>query len=315
MFGFVIFITFIISHPAEAMEAASNGLLLWYHQVLPALLPMAILSNLMVYSNYMHMVTKYLYPITKHLVPTSRNGCFAVLGGIFFGFPMGSKISADLVSYKKISCQEGELLTICFNQLSPVFLSGYIMTSILDMPEMIIATYVVLYIPILVFGNICFRFSNSKNNGLHISSQNVSVSTIEKNTASNFKMNFEIIDAGIMNGFESLTKLGGYIILFSVFAMMMRTCNTQYPFINLLCTGLIEVTTGISYLKDLSLPAEYIYSLAIFFASFGGLCGFAQTCSMTAKCSFSKSRYLICKLIFASISTILGFFIYLFLHF
>ncbi|MBO5372162.1 MAG: hypothetical protein J6A75_05515 [Lachnospiraceae bacterium] len=296
MFGLLLFIIFILTHPSVSMSAAADGLLLWYQQILPALLPLAILSNLMVYSNYMQIVTKYLYPITKHILPTSENGCYAFLGGVFFGFPMGSKISADLVLQEKISKQEGEILAICFNQLSPVFLSGYLMTSILNIPEMILPSYVILYTPPLCYAMFCMR-------RLHILKA--------KKTASDSSLNFRIVDAGIMNGFESLTKLGGYIILFSVFAAMLHTINTKYPLVNFICTGLIEVTTGFSYLKDSGLPLEYIYPLALFFASFGGFCGFAQTCSMTSRCDFSKSRYLICRLCFAVISSLLGFCFYL----
>lgn len=287
----LLFIIFIITHPAISIAAAGSGLLLWYEQILPALLPLAILSNIMVYSNYMQFVTKYLHPFTKHLIPTSQNGCFAFLGGMLFGFPMGSKISADLIRQGKISRQEGEILAICFNQLSPVFISGYLLTSILNMQEMILPSYAALYLPPLAYG--IWKLNRLKPGN-------------QKNSASDSNLDFRIIDAGIMNGFESLTKLGGYIILFSIFAALLHTYNTGYPLVNLICTGLTEVTTGISCLKSSRLPPECVYSLSMFFSAFGGLCGFAQTCSMTGECSFSKIRYLACRLSFAVISSLLG---------
>ena len=288
----LIIILFILTHPTVSMTAAANGLLLWYEQILPSLLPLAILSNIMVYSNYMQIVTKYLYPLTKHIIPTSQNGCFALIGGILFGFPMGSKISADLTKHKTISKQEGELLAICFNQLSPVFISGYLMTSILNMPDLILPSYAALYLPPLLYAFFHLKKLRLANT---------------KNSASDSHLDFRIIDAGIMNGFEALTKLGGYIILFSIFAALLHTYNTRYPLFNLICTGLVEVTTGISYLKESVLPQECVYAIAIFFASFGGFCGFAQTCSMTSECSFSKTRYLVCRLFFAAFSSILSY--------
>jgi hypothetical protein len=287
---------FILTHPAAAVDAAANGLLLWYRQVLPALLPLAILSNILVQSNYMQIVTKYLHPLMHHLLPTSRDGCFVVLGGIFFGFPMGSKIGADLVRAGKISRQEGEILSICFNQLGPVFLSGYLLSSILGMPQLTLQSYGILYLPPFLYAS--WHLRRLPLNGR------------TKKTASDSHMDFGIIDAGIMNGFESLTKLGGYIILFSIFASLLRCVNTAYPSINLLCTGLIEVTTGISFLKDASLPPGLTYSLAMFFVAFGGLCGFAQTCSMTSECSFSRIRYLRCRLLFAAVTGGLGYLLY-----
>ncbi len=296
LFALLIMILFILTHPAVSIHAAGNGLLLWYEQILPALLPLAILSNIMVYSNYMQIITKYLYPLTKHIVPTSQYGCFAFLGGLLFGFPMGSKISADLTMQQKISKEEGEILSICFNQLSPVFICGYLLTNILEMPKMILFSYIALYLPPVCYA--IFQLKKLK-------------SAPYKKAASDSHLDFGIVDAGIMNGFESLTRLGGYIILFSIFAALLNTCNLRYPLVNLICTGMTEVTTGISCLKTSALLPEYIYPMAMFFASFGGLCGFAQTCSMTKTCAFSKSRYLLCRLCFAVISSILGYFFYL----
>lgn len=291
----LMLLLFIVANPSLSMTAAADGLLLWYSQVLPALLPLAILTNLMVYSNYMQIVTKYMYPLTRRILPTSQSGCFAFLGGVFFGFPMGSKISADLVKEGRISRQEGEILAICFNQLSPVFLSGYLMTSVLHMPEMIGPGYAALYAPPLLWG-----FLRLKRLGL----------SAEKKKAPAPRLDFEVIDAGIMNGFESLTKLGGYIVLFSVFAAMLHAANRRFPLANLVCTGLVEVTTGISCLEGSGLPPQIAYALAMFFAAFGGLCGFAQTCSMARGCGFSKWKYLACRLGFAAASGGAGYLLY-----
>ncbi len=297
LIGLLLFLFFIVTHPAASMEAAANGLLLWYRQVLPALLPLAILSNLMVYSNYMQMVTKYLYPFTKRLIPTSQSGSFALLGGLLFGFPMGSKISADLAEQNKISQKEAELLCICFNQLSPGFVSGYLLTSVLELPQMIPYCYAALYLPPLCYASFQLKKLRPKD---------------AKNAASDPVFHFGILDAGIMNGFEALTKLGGYIMMFSVFAAILHTYNGAYPLFNLVCTGLTEVTTGISCLKDSALPQEISYPLSVFFVSFGGLCGFAQTCSLSRGCTFSKKRYLTCRLCFAAASSILSCFLSLF---
>lgn len=283
----ILTLLFIITHPGISTTAAADGLMLWYKQILPALLPLAILSNILVYSNYMQVITKYLYPFTRHIFKTSQDGCFALFGGILFGFPMGSKISGDLTLNQSVSTQEGELLSICFNQLSPVFFSQYLLTDILGMPKMIPVSFLILYLPPVIYA-----WHNMKKHPF----------SNTKNKTSTPHMDFGIIDAGIMNGFEALTKLGGYIILFSIFATMLYTYNRHYPLLNLFFTGCVEVTTGISCLKNTNLPADQTYALALFFASFGGLCGFAQTCSMTKNCKFSHKKYLFLRFVFALLS-------------
>lgn len=280
----LLFLGFILGKPSLAAAAASDGLLLWYRQILPALLPLAILSHIMISSNYMQLLTKYLYPLTRPFFATSQSGCFALLGGILFGFPMGSKICADLVKENKISCEEGELLAICCNQLSPVFISSYLFDGILHLPGLILPGYLLIYLPPLSYA------------AYHLHRMQIRHT---KNPASDSHLDFGIIDAGIMNGLEALTKLGGYIVLFSIFAAMLHACNTAHPAVNLICTGLVEVTTGISGLSSARLPGKMLFSLSVIFVSFGGLCGFAQTCSMTKGSHFSMSRYLICRITFA----------------
>ena len=60
-------------------------------------------------------------------------------------------------------------------------------------------------------------------------------------------MNFKIIDAGIMNGFETLTRLGGYIMLFSMIASMLQALPTS-RMVRLIAIGLTELTNGIQLL-------------------------------------------------------------------
>lgn len=290
----LILILFILTHQQISIDAASSGLLLWYERILPTLLPLAILSNLMVYSNYMQLLTKYLYPVTKHILNVSPAGSFAFWGGILFGFPMGSKISADLMEHGRITKQEGEVLAICCNQLSPLFISGYVLTSVLHMPQLVPVTYAILYLPPLCYAK--WKLKQLQPPKI-------------KNSASDSFMNFRIIDAGIMNGFEALTKLGGYIILFSICSAMVQTI-TANPHLNLLLTGITEVTTGTSLIGSTSLPVDASYALAIFFCSFGGLCGFAQTCSMTKECHISNMRYLLCRFTFAICSGSVAYLLY-----
>ena len=104
-------------------------------------------------------------------------------------------------------------------------------------------------------------------------------------------MNFKIIDTGIMNGFETLTKLGGYIMLFSMFASICKGIRLPSSVYSIL-VGLIELTNGIASLNPDTMHPACCYVTALSVTAFGGLSGLAQTFSMTKECSFSKKRYL-----------------------
>lgn len=115
-------------------------------------------------------------------------------------------------------------------------------------------------------------------------------------------MNLQLIDAGIMNGFETLAKLGGYIIMFAILAQMTTLLPITNPVLKCLLIGFTEITNGISYTAGQGLSFSLAYPLMIAFTAFGGLSGFAQTASMVKDSGFSMLPYLKMKLLGTAIS-------------
>ena len=117
--------------------------------------------------------------------------------------------------------------------------------------------------------------------------------------ASGSQMNFKIIDTGIMDGFETLTRLGGYIMLFSMIASLLQKLPVPRV-VTLILTGMVEITNGIAMLPDSGLPQSVQYVLAVVYTAFGGLSGIAQTSSMIRDTPLSIKRYCIAKLLLAA---------------
>ncbi len=289
----LIFIIYILLFPSLAVKAAADGLVLWLERVLPALLPFAVVSNILIYSDYISYITNFLSPLLRLFLPVSNNGAFVVISGFLFGFPIGSKNCAELLKQKKISLSEAEILFVITNNISPVFISSFILCQQLHMPELFFLSLLILYVPALLLGEcLLFRRKRKTENN--------------KNTASRPKMNFQIIDAGIMNGFETLTRIGGYIMIFSILISMF----VNLPFPELLKTiviGFLEITNGIHFLAAANLPAELTYVLAMAYTAFGGICGIAQTSSMVKGTGLSMKKYVGFKLILTAVSTVLAF--------
>lgn len=291
----VVFTGYIILFPKESVAAASNGLVLWYEQILPTLLPFAILSNVLIYSGYLQYLIRPVAPVLKKIIPVSDSGAFILLTGFLFGFPMGSKNCAELLKYGQISQDEADILFAVTNNISPVFISSYIMTQQLKMPHLIGISYLLVYLPPLLTGKLL----------LHRNQKNSASQTVVKRPASRSQMNFKIIDAGIMNGFETLTRLGGYIMLFSMIASILRMLPAA-DFWKVLLTGITEITNGICLIPVSIANANSQYILAMAFAAFGGLSGIAQTSSMIRDTKLSLLRYLLLKLWFTVCTVILA---------
>ena len=277
MFILIILLSlfYILRFPAVTVHAAANGLILWFEQVLPALLPFAILSNIIIASD---------------ILPSA--GAFVLLSGFLFGFPMGSKNCAKLFLEGKIEKQEAEILFIITNNMSPVFIQNYILSQQLGISGYFGWSILVLYLPPVLLGAFFLRNHSSNKN-------------IQKKSASRSKINFQIVDAGIMNGFETLTKIGGYIMIFSILA----SCFLMLPMPELLktgCIGVIELTNGIHYLSSTAMTSESKYVLAMMFTAFGGLSGVAQTSAMIKGTGLSIKKYVCLKLVLCIITGILS---------
>lgn len=98
-----------------------------------------------------------------------------------------------------------------------------------------------------------------------------------------------------MNSFETITRLGGYIILFSIGAAMVIQITGEHSFLAMILPAFVEITTGIHQIADSSLTFPLKYMLILTFTSFGGISTIAQTKGMLSGTPLSISVYIIGK--------------------
>ena len=289
----IAFLSYILIFPAEAVSAAAVGLNLWFEKMLPTLLPFAILSYILIHSGILDSFAQALHCLLKDVFPVSSAGIYPLVAGLLFGFPMGSKITADLVSAGKMTKDEGQRLFCVCNNISPMFIASFILNDCLGRPDLRVATYLILYAPPLAL----YMLMN-RNRG-----SSLPESAYAQNTKKTTSMSFQIIDAGIMNGFETLAKLGGYIIIFAILAQMSMLLPVPSQIGKCLIIGFTEITNGISYTARQGMEFQIAYPLMVAYTAFGGLSGFAQTASMVKEAGFSMAPYFLIK-IFQTISAV-----------
>jgi hypothetical protein len=90
----------------------------------------------------------------------------------------------------------------------------------------------------------------------------------------------ELIDVSIMNGFENITKLGGYIILCSVGGTMLELIPEGFRLLKIFLGATLEVSSGIHMLSLLSISAQGKTLCILSATAFGGLCALLQINSM-----------------------------------
>ncbi len=294
LFLFIIIISFFLLYPKDAFLASSHGILLWFEQILPTLLPFSILSNIILSSNLFEAVQRFMKRKKFSLGSISPEEWFIIICGFLFGFPIGSKLTADVYQRGLISYDRAQTLCAFTNNLSPVFVSGFVCNSQFGQPAWIIPTYAVLYGPPFLIG-IFFLVRNKQT-----------TIVAHKKSASRFQIDMQILDAGIINGFETLIKLCGYIVIFSLVVSILTYCRFLPSFVRMLLIGNTEVTNGISVLSNYICNTDIKFILMIQFLAFGGVSGIAQTSSMILPAKLSIKKYVIEKMIFVFCSTILA---------
>ena len=281
----ILMITFFLMAPHAAIEASKRGLSLWFTQLLPALLPFCILSYVVLSSGLFASDKSRSGKETK----ISGFEWYIMLCGFLFGFPIGSKLTGDGFREGKLSEKNAVFLSCFTNNLSPVFVTAALKEQ-LGIP-ISPCTYLVIYgIPFAACLLCLFLWGES--------------APIQKKAASRFQLNMQIIDAGIMSGFETLIRICGYVMMFSIITEMMQLFPLGNELSKLLLTGFLEVTNGVELLAESSLFLQYKYLLAIVFLSWNGLSGLFQTASILRQANLPVKKYICLKLLLTVITGI-----------
>lgn len=305
--GFVLFFFILMFlFPYASYKGASTGLMLWFINVLPSLLPFIIISNLMVQLGIAGKISRILYPLLGRLFKVSPEGCYPILLGFLSGLPMGAKGTADLVATGKISKKEGNFLLSMCNNASPIFIMSFIGINQLRLGQIRWQLFGLIYGSSIISAIIYRSYQNIHDKKVRINTFNdnsLSFPISENKTA---KLSFDIIDKSIMNGFEIVTKIGGYIILFSILAQIINTIGTSFNLLKSIVMGILEITTGIDQICKLRISSNTKIVLISILTSFGGLSGIAQTKSVLGESRLSIKTYISIKLISALIAMLLS---------
>ncbi len=306
---FLIILFYLFLFPTNAFQAACNGLDLWFYTLLPSLLPFCILSNILIISGIIPKLLKPFQPVFQILFGISPYGAYTLVLGLLCGYPMGAKLIGDLYRQQKISQQEGNyLLTIC-NHASPMFIITYISLHLFENQIPLSKTFFILYGSAFVsslFFRAYFHFITQyhlKNTAYHATS---SPTCSFANTENSDSISIITVDNAIFNGFETITKLGGYIILFSICSAMMQQISEPFPALQWILPGITELTTGINLITQTSFTLETQYILILTFTAFGGISTIAQSKGMLYSTPFQISTYIFGKVIQALCTFVLA---------
>lgn len=219
-----------------------------------------------------------------------------MLAGFLCGYPVGAKLAADMCESGYISREEGRYLLSFCNNTSPSFIINFLVLKTLCDKSLLLPSIVILTSAPFIVSLFTRR--------LYLSETPSPAKKMPKSVSSRETWSFREIDACIMDSFETLMKVGGYIILFSVIVSLLQTVNAPAWFSCLL--SFLEITNGLEILKSLHMARAVQYPLMLGLTAFGGFCAAAQTQCMVQKSGFRILPYIAQKLAAALTASLLG---------
>lgn len=301
---------YILCFPSQAAASALDGLLLWFNQLVPALLPCMILTQLLWQSGILDHFGNRSRERGK-LTSLSGNGLYIAILGLICGCPVGAGLIADFYRSRRISRNEA-LQLLCFSsQLSPAFLTGYVAGNCFSHPffqRLLLISYYMSLVILVCLVRIFYKRIPDKTYTL---SRQPSESITVKE-ASQTPSQTGNLDTSIANSLYTLLHIGGYIVLFSVLADGFRYLSPLPSKANCIVLGSVEISTGLQPLYTLTLSPLIKAVLVNCLCAFGGLCGLMQVRSVLTGSTLPMRVYATAKVAQAVITAVCTAVLFLF---
>ena len=295
----------------ETVQAASQGLLLWYSVVLPALLPFFIVAELLVKIRLVNFLGILLEPIMRPLFRLPGCSSLVVVMGFTSGFPVGAILTRRLYDQKMLTDDEAERLLAFTNNASPLFILGAVGVGMFANPAIGYLLAIAHYLSNLLVG-ILWRFRGNIAPRLSMPGYTRWQEAYQAMLPVPGKAPEgigKILGDAIRNSLNNIMAVGGFIIVFSVLTRMLSiwgfidclaallvrilaSAGLSYGQIYGLCMGFFEMTIGaktaISADTGNALPLLMVISSIL---AFSGLSIIAQIMSIMAGTNIRWSFY------------------------
>lgn len=270
----------LILFPGSVYAGVCDGLKLWFQILVPTLFPFLLVTGLM-----------------EQYIPLAKPKLYLLFTGLLSGYPVGAKSCCHALSQNAITQKEGQFFLSFINNASPAFLLNFVFVQ-----NMHLGTTRFLLFFILLLSSFLGSFVYSKiYDILHF--QNTVSAVYPANSTQNTL--HRSIDSLLLSIAEILVKIGGYVMIFSLFARTIQNITILPNTVKLLLCGCLEITTGSSLLAGYTKLYASQYLPAMFFLAFGGFSAFFQTKSVIKNSKLSSTGYLISKILSGCFSTIL----------
>ncbi|MBR2325465.1 MAG: hypothetical protein IKA53_05435 [Clostridia bacterium] len=257
-------------------EGIQNGIRLCATTVIPAVFPFMILSSMMLGYGVFDGMPLFSRPFER-IFRVNKNGLCAYLCGVFCGFPLGAKCTAEALKGEMLSRDEAERLVIFSANPSPAFLIcgvGGLLGSV--------KKGVFLYLITLLCGAL---IGMALGRGKRITQRK------KAHTALHFSLTEAVENAGLHTLY-----ICSYLLLFSALIGVLGTLITS-PLLLSFFLPFLEIGSASAFLASGKIAEPLAFALCAFAASFGGLCVHLQCAHVLRGTGVSIKKFFLLKVL------------------
>ncbi len=293
-FAIILFLICMISQPAKFISQALNGISAWAFNVLPSVLPFMFFTRILSALNTLPRLTQPFSSVSTKLFKTPAISFYAFIMAILSGYPVGSKMVADLYTQGQITKEDAFRMTSFCSTSGPMFIIGAV--------------------GIGMFGNALVGYIlfishaiGAILNGLIYRNLKVKVTLPSENETPQPSTKSSHIDLSdiVLNSTLSILSVGCIItIFFIVIECLSPLLNLLPQNISFFLEGIVEITKGCIDLS--TLPNKFVaVSLCSFVISFGGISTLLQSLTMLSKVKMPVRLFILQKLTHALFSLVI----------
>ncbi len=287
------FLVCMITSPARFISKGLDGISAWAFNVLPSVLPFMFFTRILSSFNTLEKLSRPLSGITKKCFNTPPVSLYAFLMAVLSGYPVGSKLVADLYLQGKISRTDAIRMSSFCSTSGPMFIVGAVGVGMFASAKIGYILFASHFLGAIING-VMFRKLKVKE------SDNVSPQISEQKQ-------FDLSDV-VLSCTQAILSVGCIIMIFFIVIeclspiLALLPQNACYFF-----EGIIEITKGCLDLSTLQ-NGKLAVILTSFVISFGGISTLLQSLTMLHKVKMPVALFALqklCHAVFSCLVTIL----------
>lgn len=251
----------LITYSKEVIESVAFSISIWKENLFPSLFPFFVVSNLLIEYEFIELLGKYLGGLMPILFGLPKEASFILFISMISGFPSSAKYTSRLVHEGVLSKEEGEQVLTFTHFANPLFILGFIGTSLLHHQKL---AFLILFCHIS--SNLMIGFL-SKRKEIKVDKNQNKKNLNQKKNNSSFGSTFS---KSVMDSLHTMFLLLGVVTCFLVLTTLLQNLIPMNISTKIALSGLLEMTQGIKIVGELSIPLFLKGLFILSFISFGG---------------------------------------------